>query len=223
MKRPTAATVFGILNLGFAAFGIAGLALPAAAQSTWDYVISDAGGGNSLLTWSVTGSLATGPGALWTLNSPFTAVPISAAGIYADAFVADGTPQSLPSPDGSYFQNFSVGNTPISGYYTYNAAGGGADGFGLMFSFAATHSAQSVLYVPGTQSAVIPVDFSEFNPGSYQSQMSGFSTPVTVNLTVLPVPEPSTLAVFVAGALGGLLVRRGCKSKGGSSKTNLTP
>ncbi|MEY2430030.1 MAG: hypothetical protein QOJ40_2915 [Verrucomicrobiota bacterium] len=32
------------------------------AQSIWNYFISDAGGGNSLVTWSVTGSLATSPG-----------------------------------------------------------------------------------------------------------------------------------------------------------------
>lgn len=187
---------------------LAGVAATATAQSTWDYFISDAGGGNSLLTWSLTGSLTTAPGAVWTLNGPFTVVPVSAAGIYADAYVADGTPQTLATPDGSFFQNLSVGNTPVTAYYNYNAAGSGLDGFGLMFSFAATHSGQGVLYVPGTQSVLIPVDFSDFNPGMYQSQMNGFNTPVTVTLTVLPVPEPSTLAVFVAGALGGWLVRR---------------
>jgi hypothetical protein len=36
----------------------------APAQSTWNYFISDAGGGNSLVTWNVTGSLATSPGAV---------------------------------------------------------------------------------------------------------------------------------------------------------------
>jgi hypothetical protein len=61
-------------------------------------------------------------------------------------------------------------------------------------------------YQPGTQSALIPIDYSDFNPGTYQSEQSGFDTPLTVNLTIGAVPEPSTLALFAAGGL--LFIRR---------------
>jgi hypothetical protein len=198
-------------NLGKYACAIflLGAVATATAQSTWNYFISDAGNGNSLVTWNVTGSLANSPGAIWMLNSAFVSVPISAPDLYADSYVTDGTSQSIPTPDGSYFFNATVDlDSPISGYYTYNVAGSGNDGFGLLFSVAATHSVQDVLYNPGTQSALIPVDYSDFNPGTYQSQVTGFNSALTVNLTVGPVPEPSTLALSAVSGLGGLLALR---------------
>ena len=133
---------------------------------------------------------------------PFVAVSISAPSIYTDSYLADGTPQSLPTLDGSYFYDVVGGQeSPISGYYTYNAAGSADDGFGLLLSVFSTHLGDHLLYNPGTQSALIPVDYSDFNPGTYQSQMSQFIPGVTVNLTVGPVPEPSTLACMVGAAI----------------------
>ena len=177
------------------------------AQSTWNYFISDAGGGNSLVTWTVSGDLATPPGPSWMSAGPFMGVPITAPNIFVDSYSADGTPQSLPAPDGSYFYDSVGGRTiPITGFYTYNAATGSDDGFGLLVSLSGTHSGDRLTYNPGTQSALIPVDFSDFNPGMYQSQISQFGPAVTVNLTV--VPEPSTLALLAAGGLNGLLLLR---------------
>jgi hypothetical protein len=186
-----------------------GAVATAPAQSTWNYSISDAGGGNSLVTWTVTGSLATSPGASWMSTGPLLAVPIYTSGIYADSYLADGTPQSLPTLDGSYFYDAVGGHEgPITGYYTYNAAGSGDDGFGLLLSIFPTRSGDRLIYNPGTQSVLIPVDYSDFNPGTYQSQMSEFIPALTVNLTVGPVPEPSTLALFAVGGLNGLLLFR---------------
>jgi len=176
------------------------------AQSTWIYFISNAGGGNSLLTWSVSGDLAAVPGASWMSAGSFMAVPISAPGIYADSYLADGTPKSLLTLDGSYFYDAMGGQeSPISGYYTYNAAGSSDDGFGLLLSVSPTRLGDRLLYNPGTQSALIPVDFSDFNPGTYQSEMSQFIPALTVNLTVEPVPEPSTLALAVGAVIGAAL------------------
>jgi len=187
-------------------FFILGAVTTTQAQSTWNYFISDAGGGNSLVTWSVSGDLATASGAGWMSGGPLVAVPIGAPGIYVDSYVADGTPQSLPTPDGSYFRDLIGGlQGPITGYYTYNAAGGGDDGFGLMVPVFPAHLGDRLTYNPGTQSALIPVAYSDFIAGTYQSQMTEFSLPLTVNLTVGPVPEPSTLALSVAGGLSGLL------------------
>jgi hypothetical protein len=198
-------------NLATCASGIPllGTAVMAPAQSTWNYFISDAGGGNSLVTWSVTGSLTASPGASWMSSGPLLAVPISAPGIYADSYPADGTPQSLPTPDGSYFYDTMGGQEgPITGYYTYNAAGSSDDGFGLLLSVFPTRSGDRLIYNPGTQSVLIPLDYSDLNPGTYQSEMSEFSPAVTVNLTVGTVPEPSTLALVAAGGLSGLLLFR---------------
>ena len=178
-------------------------------QTTWNYFISDAGGGNSLVTWSVTGSLATPPGAVWVTSASSITVSVNAPGIYADAYAASGTSQAIPTPDGSYFQydNTSV-YTPIMSYDAYNAPGSANDSFGLLARVNLRDIGMLFLYQPGTQSALIPIDYSDFNPGTYQSEQSGFDTPLTVNLTVSAVPEPSTLALFAVGGLSGLLFIR---------------
>ena len=194
---------------------VCGLLLPGAiatatAQSTWNYFISDAGGGNSLVTWSVTGSLATSPGAVLLTSESSLAVSIDAPGIYADSYAASGTPQSIPTLDGSNFQYPPASvYAPIALYYTDNAPGNGNDGFALISPLLPhTGPGTQLLYNPGTQSALIPVDFSSFNPGTYQSVESGFDTVLTVNLTVEPVPEPSTLALAVGAAIGAALTSR---------------
>jgi len=195
-----------LVNYTFGIF-LLGAVASATAQSTWNYFISDAGGGNSLVTWSVTGSLATSPGAVLVVPSQSSlAVSVQAPGIYADTYVADGTPQSLPTPDGSYF-TIGGGNvyTSISGYFTGNAPGNGNDSFGLTAFLPPRLVGIELLYNPGTQSVLIPVDFSNFNPGTYQSEESGFNTALTVNLTVEPVPEPSTLALAVGAVIGAAL------------------
>ena len=180
------------------------------AQTTWNYFISDAGSGNSLVTWSVAGSLATPPGAVRVSPDPSLAVFISAPSLYADSYAASGAAQPIPTPDGSYFQyDASSVYAPILSYYANNAPGGGNDSFGLLAMLPPQGGAGiTFLYHPGTESALIPIDFSDFNPGTYQSEQSGFGTPVTVNLTVSAVPEPSTLALFAVGGLSGLLLFR---------------
>jgi hypothetical protein len=183
----------------------------AQAQSTWNYFISDAGGGNSLLTWNVSGSLAIPPGATLTTFQTSIAISINAPGIFADAFAPTGSPQSIPTPDGSYFQldGFTV-YSAVDLFNASNAPGSGNDSFGLLAHLFPHQGdpGHQFLYNPGTQSALIPIDFSDFNRGIYQSQQSGFDTPVTVNLTVGPVPEPSALALSTLGGLTGLMLLR---------------
>ena len=73
----------------------------ATAQSTWNYFIADGGNGSSLVIWSVTGSLATSPGAVLLISAPSLTVSVNAPGIYIDSYAASGTPQSIPTLDGS--------------------------------------------------------------------------------------------------------------------------
>ena len=123
------------LNLSNCACGLflLGAVATSRGQTTWNYFISDAGGGNSLVTWSVTGSLATPPGAVWVTSASSIAVSVNAPGIYAGAYAASGASQLIPTPDGSYFQydNTSV-YTPIASYDAYNAPSGANDSFGLL-------------------------------------------------------------------------------------------
>jgi hypothetical protein len=184
----------------------------ASAQSTWNYFLSDAGGGNSLLTWTVAGSLATPPGAISLSQKSSILASIDAAGIFSEAYVASGALQTIPTPDGSYFQlDNTSAYTAITAYEAKNVTGSGNDSFGLAAPLFPPHEGDpghAFLYNPGTQSALIPIDYSNFNPGTYQSQESGFNTPLTVNLTVGPVPEPSALALSVVSGLCGLLLFR---------------
>ena len=198
------------LNKYACGFFLLGAMTTATAQSTWNYFISDSGGGNSLVTWSVTGSLATSPGAVLLISESSLAVSIDAPGIYVDSYAASGTPQSIPTLDGSYFQyEPASAYVPIALYYTDNAPGNGNDGFGLIAPLVPhTGPGTQLLYNPGTQSVLIPVDFSDFNPGTYQSEESGFNTALTVNLTVEPVPEPSTLALAVSAVIGAALISK---------------
>lgn len=182
----------------------------AAAQSTWNFFISDAGDSNSLVTWSVTGSLATAPGAVLLVSESSLAVSVAAPGIYAHTYVGSGTTQTIPTLDGSSFQYTPASvYAPISMYYTDNAPGSGNDTFSLLARLLPrTGPGMQLLYNPGTQSALIPVDFSAFNPGTYQSEESGFDTALTVNLIIEPVPEPSALALAVVAIFGAVLTRK---------------
>jgi hypothetical protein len=189
----------------------------ATAQSTWNYFISDAGSGNSLVTWSVAGNLATAPGAVLLVSESTLAVSINAPGIYADTFAADGTPQSLPTPDGSDFQYQPASvYAPIALYETDNAPGNGNDSFALIAPLLPhTGPGMQLLYQAGSHSAIIPVDFSNFNPGTYQSEEAGFNSVLTVNLTVESVPEPATAALIIIAAATGVA---GASNHGKGSK-----
>jgi hypothetical protein len=187
-----------------------GAAATAKAQTTWNYLITDAGGGNSLVTWNVTGSLAAPPGALRVTPDPILAVLVNAPGIYTDLYTPTGAAQLLPAPDGSYFQYHTTSvYAPILSYNVRNAPSGGNDSFGLSTQLGPRGGAGIVfLYNRGTESALIPIDFSDFNPGTYQSEQPGFDTPLMVNLTIGSVPEPRTPTLFAVGGLSGLVLRR---------------
>ena len=175
-------------------FCLLGVGSMASAQSTWNYHITDAGNGNSLVTWYATGTV--------TAQPPFTnprvpgaaiAVSIDAQGIFNDAFSGSGS-QLIPTPDGSYFYTGDIYRSVVL-FTAINAPASGNDNFALLTPPGLPNG---VLwdYHPGTQTALIPIDFSNFNPGTYQSVDSAFTTLLTVTLTVEPVPEPASHWLF---------------------------
>ena len=189
MKAKLAGSTLGLFLLATVTTG--------RAQTTWNYFISDAGNGESLVTWNVTGSMTLVPEP--SLSNPGSSLALSvvAPGIFANTYSSDGAFQGLANPDGSYFA-YDGGDVyaPIVQYATDTAAGGGNDSFDLAAPLLPKF-VEPLVYTPGTQSVLIPIPFSDFNPGTYQSVDSEVTTPLTVNLTV--VPEPSTLALeFVA-------------------------
>ncbi|HEX3626820.1 MAG TPA: PEP-CTERM sorting domain-containing protein [Verrucomicrobiae bacterium] len=189
-------------------------AVTASAQTTWNYFISDAGDGSSLVTWNVTGNLTLFPEAPLSTPGSSLALAVTAPGIFAQSYSSSGALQNLPNPDGSYFA-YGGGTVyaPIAQYIIDTAAGDGNQSFGLAAPLLPKTLA-NLVYNPGTQSVVIPVPFYDFNPGTWQSVDPEVTTPLTVNLIV--VPEPSTLALAaVAGVLGVGVVRKrfGLKSK----------
>jgi hypothetical protein len=96
-------------------------------------------------------------------------------------------------------------------YYTgtYNGTGY----FDILIS-GTTDYGDHLTYYAGTQSAIIPVPFSDFNPGTYQTSYAAgtfFDTATTANLTIGTAPEPTTMALAAMGGLGGLLTFRSRK------------
>jgi hypothetical protein len=77
-----------------------GLFLFATVTTIWNYFISDAGNGNSLVTRDVTGSLTIIPGP--SVGSSL-AVSVVAPGIFAGTYSSGGTLLGLAISDGSYF------------------------------------------------------------------------------------------------------------------------
>jgi hypothetical protein len=193
-------------NLAGIACGLLLAAMSARAQTTWNFVISPAFVLDSQITWSVTGSLATPPGQVLPINESSLAISLVAPGLFASTYSENFT-ASIPSPDGSSFQYYP-GNVyaAINEYSVNTAAGNGNQSFGLVAPLLPNSVGMSLLYTPGTQSDIIRLPFSDFNPGTYQSVETVFSSPITVNLTV--VPEPS-----FAGVSGRGDAQRSCSGK----------
>lgn len=187
---------------------VAGATAPA--QSIINYQITPFGGANSLVTWNVSGSLVDSLGVQWVVtasNGSFGGVPIVTSGLFAPGYAGTAFPGNISSPDGSYFHNVELGqNFAINMYFA--GIFGSTNIFGLVTPPATTTDGQHLIYSAATQSVVIPIAYSNFNPGSYQSVFGAgefFNSPVTVNLTVGVVPEPSTLALSVVVILAGFL------------------
>lgn len=179
------------------------------AQSTFNYYVTSAGGSSSLVTWNATGSLTALPGAAWEVSgNQFGGVPIQTSGIFINSYAGTSFPQSIPTPDGSYYHNTELGqNFAINLYYA--GVSGSSDIFGLVCLAATTANGQHLTYdAAGTQSATIPTPYSDFIAGAHQSTWAAgtfFNTSVTVNLTVGAVPEPTSLTLVAMGGLGLLL------------------
>jgi hypothetical protein len=209
------------LTLGLA---LLGAAATAAAQSTINIYLSDAGSGQTAFSWSVTGDLVSpggqtlsgGVGGFLATAGIFTGfinnigantsyIPVTGFGSFVDLTSSaseqyKGIQFDVYAPDSLFVW---LGNyvSPSQPYTMLSVSGG-----------------DHMQYDNLVDSAIIDVPYSCFNPGTYQYISPGaaeagadggpFTTDLTMNLTVGPVPEPSTLALAGLGGLGLLLFRR---------------
>jgi hypothetical protein len=189
---------------------LVGLIFTARAQSTITYQITPFDSTDSLVTWNVTGSLLGPSGVLWEDSAGnFGGLPLVTTGLFVSGYTGTSSPQSIPTPDGSYFHNTELAqNFSIDLYFA--APIGGNDNFALITSPATTATGQHLTYNAGSQSVVLPIPYADFNPGSYQSSFAPgtfFDSALTVNLNVVPVPEPGALPLTGLVALSLFLFR----------------
>jgi hypothetical protein len=115
---------------------------------------------------------------------------------YVETLPAFGTLEDLTTGRSSTINSFVA---------IPNYAGVGSD-IDIRFDNDLANTTSDIIqYVPGVDSATIPVPFSSFNAGTYQIWPQ---QPIGMVLTVESVPEPSALSMAVMGALGFLLIRR---------------
>lgn len=162
----------------------------------------DSGGAQTLISWTLSGPIKD---SFAVSNGQWGAV----GSLFDGAF------------NSSYFTNLSAETFAVTGAGTFNdltaatsvqvtQIGIGAYGSsryialqwgGAMF----TDSGNQVSYTPGTDSYVINVPFSAFNPGTFTASDMRLQSGMSYTTTV--VPEPSALSLLAVG-LGVVLCRR---------------
>lgn len=162
----------------------------------------DSGGAQTLISWTLSGPIKD---SFAVSNGQWGAV----GNLFDGAF------------NSSYFTNLSAETFAVMGAGTFNdltaatsvqvtQIGIGAYGSsryialqwgGAMF----TDSGNQVSYTPGTDSYVINVPFSAFNPGTFTASDMRLQSGMSYTTTV--VPEPSALSLLALG-LGGLILLR---------------
>ena len=188
--------------------------------STFNIYFSDAGNGSTAASWNVIGDLV-GSGII----SNYQTNAWGGQGGWAGQFSSGIFTASIPTGFNEFTLNGGVGGTSVnqngsgasgSGTYPSSASitkialydGGSFNYVGLNFGNLLGYSrGNTIVYTPAQDSGTIAVPFSSFNAGTYQYVDSGggigFTTPITYNLTVSSVPEPSSLSLLAVG-LGGL-------------------
>lgn len=199
-------------NLAKLAYGLAllGAAATAPAQSTMNINLSDDGSGNTAISWTVSGDLVSGGATAGTYISGAGGVVAYFESFSSGSLIGPGGGTSLtliPVSGGGTLTDLSNGNSrQITGVrFGYN-------GVGLMFDSQLLINAGAgdiLQYTAGTDSYVVAMPYSSFTEGNYQYVNYSFlSQPLTFNLTVGAVPEPTTLALVAMGGLSMLLYRR---------------
>ena len=202
------------------ALALLGAAATASAQSTLNLSLSDAGSGQTTVSWLWTGDMVSPGGAALSSNiggimGLGTSFPgfINNIGANLDyiPLAGFGTLSDLTHSASQQFQGLQFnpyGMTDMMVLWL---------GDSTPSTMLPVTGSDHLQYSASVDSAIIDVPFSCFNPGTYQTISLGtdiagpgsgpFTTDTTYNLTVGPseVPEPATLALSV---LGGLLLFR---------------
>lgn len=185
------------------------------AQSTYSVNINDAGNGQSRISWSWAGDVASLSGATWdAFTGYFGGFDIGNRSAFAvdSPFLTQGTNFDIlgggmfVNPDicqSAQISMLNLGMITYPGDFKYLS-------ILLMAPPGVPMTAgEHFAYVAGNDSLVIPVVFSNFNAGILQNTFTGpFTTSVTVVLTIGQVPEPSIVALAGFGMVGLLVCKR---------------
>jgi hypothetical protein len=102
------------------------------------------------------------------------------------------------------FKNLNTGSSAAINQFIAIPDYSGTSVIAIRFGYELQNTSDHVIqYVPGIDSATVPVPFASFNPGTYQVWPE---QPIEMIVTV--VPEPSTMTLGGLACLGFLLFRR---------------
>jgi hypothetical protein len=180
-------------------------AVNARAQSTFDINVSNAGGGQSLVTWSFTGEIV-GAGLTNLFAGPLWIYGFDAGGPGAYT----GESKYIDFAGGGELLNVDSGqHKDFIAIILENDVTNSSVVLFLSSIALVANPGEAVKYTSGIESIIVPVDYSNFTPGVYTTTVSSFIfNSFTETLTVGPVPEPSALAMAGLGGACLLLFRR---------------
>jgi hypothetical protein len=203
----------------------------AQAQSSLDWTVTDAGNGNSLISWSASGEWTTSPGAAISTNSPYNTVTAwePFAGVLTNS-PAISTLQTYPLSNIGTFEDVTsnvvvsvsglVVGPVMSGPQTYNLLeltfplmGEGISGITEqpgVSGYLAVGTENFVKVAFTTGSYEVPIPFADFGAESWSVDESILQDglTLTVNIGGEPVPEPSAIALAGLGLAGLMAARR---------------
>jgi len=197
--------------------------------STVDIYLSDGGSGNTAISWTITGLLADS-GLISNYQTNAWAAGSGFGGLFTNIFSGSIVPTgyndyALNGGVGGTFTNLSGGGSTGSGPYPSSASitkiglfnSGGMNSVLLDLANVIGYSrGNAVKYTAAQDSGTFDVSFAGFNPGTYQyfdpQGGIGFTTPITFNLTIDAVPEPSTYALLLLSGAASLWALKRRKS-----------
>ncbi len=162
--------------------------------------LSSANGGNSTgVSWSFN-TFLTATGASAGTDPSIAGFTLNTTGLYSL------NPSTNISISGAGFLTNTTASSSQEISQISLSQNAGTDTFALDLAAPLTiTSGNRLIYIPGTDSYVIPVAFSSFNTGTYSTTNNThnqFNFPEIISLSVASVPEPSTSALFGLGAIG---------------------
>ena len=184
---------------------VSGKAQAAVTLNSLDFNLSPANGGaQTLISWSVSGPLISSQA---TADGTWTGIGALFDGAFNTSYFTDASNETYAVANAGTFTDLTASSS-----VQVNQIGIGAYGSSryIVLEWGGSSFAQTgnlVNYTAGTDSYVINVPFTAFNPGTYTSSDTRLQG--GMNFTTNVVPEPSALSLLAVGL--GVVFRRSRK------------